>query len=66
MYEIERKDKKLIVRGPTGTILSASEESWVVYKQADEMKVSKLKDLSDQELILALATRVDLAGPPSR
>lgn len=64
MYQIERTDEKIIVRYGNKAIYSASPDSWIIYRDsrspADPPTVSRAKDLTDQQLLTALATAVEL------
>ena len=62
MYTIERKDKRIIVKKGEHLRLNAPEDSYVVYKESSsgEQKVTKLGDLQDEQLLLALANAIDI------
>jgi hypothetical protein len=62
VYTIERKDKRVIVKKGDHLRLNAPEDSYVVYKEAGsgDQKVSKLSDLQDHQLLLALANAIDI------
>lgn len=60
MYEIERKDGRVIVRKGEHPKLNAPEGSYLVYHTNTGNKVSRIKDLTDEQLLLALASVVDL------
>ena len=65
MYEIERKENRVIIRVGTKPVYSGAMESFLVYKEgspgsAPFVKVSKVKDLTDEQLLLALANVVEL------
>lgn len=60
-YEIERADGRIIVRMGSRPKLNAPETSYIVYKDAaGEQRVSKVKDLTDEQLLLALANWIEL------
>lgn len=62
MYEIERKDDRIIVRRGSHVLFSATKSSWVVYREGpnQEVKISHAGDLTDQQLLLALANAIEL------
>lgn len=60
MYQIERKDGKVIIRRDGKLVYSDSDDSYVIYHQKDDLKVSRVRDLKDNDLLLALATMVEL------
>jgi hypothetical protein len=61
MYEIERKEKEIIIRKGTYAVFTASPDSWIVYRSDDgKMMASKLKDLTEERLLLALANVVEI------
>jgi hypothetical protein len=61
VYEIERKEKEVLVKRSGHTMYSAPLESFIIYKpKGDETVVSKVGDLTDDKLLLALATAVQI------
>lgn len=62
MYEIERTDKEVLVKRSGHTIYSAPLHSFIIHrrKSEDMPVVSKVGDLADDKLLLALATAVEL------
>ncbi len=65
MYEIERKDGQVIIRAGGKPVYVGAMESSVVYREELSLfvKVSRVKDLTDEELLVALANAVDLKTP---
>jgi hypothetical protein len=62
MYEIERKDGQVIIRRAGHAVHSISLASYIVYKLGEEPKVSKIKDLTDEQLLLALVSALKITG----
>ena len=61
MYEIERANGRVIVRKGEKLKLNAPEDSYVIHKPGPQLTtVTKLKDLNDAQLLLALASSVDI------
>ncbi len=60
MYEIKRDDKRVVIWKGDGTVLDAPEESYLIYDSKGAATVSKLKDLKDPELLIALANAIAL------
>ena len=61
MYEIERKDGRVIVRKGDNPRLNAPDSSSIVYKDANGATVvNRLKDLKDDQLLIALASAIEL------
>lgn len=64
MYSIERAENTVIVRdGNTRAIFVAPPDSFIVYKGANSsnvVEISKVKDLSDEKLLLALVNAVEI------
>ena len=66
VYEVTRENNRVIVRksNTAGSVLNAPADSYIVYASgaSGELAVAKVGDLSDEQLLLALARAVDL-GP---
>jgi hypothetical protein len=65
VYEIERKETRAIIRVGAKPIYNGALESFLVYKEGSpgiqpSVKVSKVKDLTDEQLLFALANVVEL------
>jgi hypothetical protein len=61
MYTIERKDGFVEVKDSDGKIVyKASTDSFMIYKQQDLIQVARIKELKDENLLIALATAVKL------
>lgn len=62
MYQVERKDGKVRITAGGSVIFNEAEGSLVLYRsRADgEFQVSKIGDLTDSQLLIALATAVTL------
>lgn len=62
MYEIKRENGRVIIRKGSAAqpILSADETSFVIFEQDGKRTVSRLKDLTDEQLLMALASPVPL------
>jgi hypothetical protein len=65
MYEIKRDGGRVIITKSVGdkteTVFNATNEAYVVYAQAGDIRtVTKIKDLPDADLLLALANAVSL------
>lgn len=61
MYQIERKDGRVIVRKGESAKFNASEDSYLIFRGDDgSQQVSKVKDLTDVQLLLALANAIEL------
>lgn len=58
MYEVERKEDRIIVRSGNAPVFTANPNSFLIHKDDGKIKVSKLKDMTDQGLLMALATIV--------
>lgn len=56
MYEVERKEDSIIVRSGSTPVYAANPNSFLIHKDDGKIKVSKLRDLTDQGLLMALAT----------
>ena len=60
MYQVRRSSGNVIVSRNDSPVFSAPDESFLVYKVGEELKVSKAKDLTDEALLLALANAVEI------
>lgn len=62
MYEVRRRDGQVTVVRGSMSRLRVSEESYVVYRDPCDatQKVSKWKELDDQQVLLALANVIEL------
>jgi hypothetical protein len=61
VYEVKRENGKVIVTKGSHSKLNAPEDSYVVFKDANGVQhVSKLKELNDEQLLLALANAIDI------
>ena len=65
MYEIERKENRVVVRVGQKTIYSGVPESFLIYREGSPgtqtvTRVIKVKDLTDELLLFALANVVEL------
>lgn len=60
MYEIRREGGRVLITKGTTEILNAPDGSYIVYKDQDVQKVTKVKDLPDEKLLLALANVIRL------
>jgi len=62
MYEIKRDNGRVVIHkgGGASPILSASEDSYVVFEKDGKASVSKVKDLPDDQLLLALSSAIPL------
>ena len=59
VYQIERKDGKVIIRRGDKTIFSEPLDSWVVWNDG-QSKASRISDLKDDQLLIALSKTVDI------
>jgi len=60
VYIIERKDSRIIVRQDDQPKFSAPEDSYIIYNSPAGQKCAKLKDLPDDQLLLAIANKIEL------
>ena len=60
MYEIERKQDQVIIRREGRAVYTTSVASFIVHQSETGLHVSKVKDLTDEQLLLALANAVPL------
>jgi hypothetical protein len=65
MYEIERKENRVIVRVGSKPVYSGVPESFLIYKETipgnqPVVKIIQVKDLTDEQLLFALANVVEL------
>jgi hypothetical protein len=65
MYEIERKEDRVIVRFGQKTVYSGVPNSYLIYREASsgtapQLRVLKVKDFTDEQLLFALANVVEL------
>jgi hypothetical protein len=64
MYEIERKDQQVIIRRGGHAVYTASLDSWIVYRtgstKGPEQGAAQIKDLTDQNLLLALVNALEI------
>ena len=62
VYTVERKEGKIFVRDVNGKVVyGSSDEGFIIYTQGNgEAQVSKVKDLSDTQLLKAIATSVSI------
>lgn len=62
MYEIKRENGRVVIHKGVGAsaILNASEDSYVVFEKDGKASVSKVKDLPDDQLLLALSSAIPL------
>ena len=61
MYRVEKLDGKVIVRDAEGhAVYSAPEDSYLVHRESTGVKVSRVKDLPDAQLLLALVNLVKI------
>ena len=60
MYEIERKENEVIIRKGGHAVYSAPLTAYIIYKSGDDQLVSKVKDLTDEKLLLALANVIEI------
>lgn len=59
MYSVSRTDNGVTISGPNGTVVyRTTEDAFVAYKDGDQLKVARVKDLDDGALVLALARAV--------
>lgn len=63
VYTIERKDGKTLVRNIGGKVIYSSPDEGYIIRRADDgtVEVLKVKDLSDTQLLAALASSVKIA-----
>ena len=61
MYEIERQDKAVIIRKGGHVIYSATPDSYLAYRSGDDQLVSQVKDLTNDELLLALVNAIEIS-----
>ena len=67
MYQIQRKGSDVQIFGPTGiSICTTTQESYVVFKDGDGLQCKQVKELSDRDLILALASAVRIVTDDKR
>jgi hypothetical protein len=60
MYRIKRTDTNVAVLKGSTPVFSAHPDSYVVYEEGDERKDSRIGELTDEQLLLALANRVPI------
>ncbi len=61
MYEVARKDNEVIIYRNEHAIYSAKLDSFVVHRDSSgQLKISKVKDLTDEALLKALAEAVEI------
>ena len=61
LYEVQRNGNTVIVKKGTLVKLNAPKDSFVIYKEGNDQKVSKLGDLTDEQLLLALVNALDIS-----
>jgi hypothetical protein len=67
MYEIERKEDKVVIRRGGHAVYSAPLESYILYRENNNrVVVAKVKDLTDDLLLLALASAVEIKEENSK
>lgn len=64
MYEIARNGGRVIItqgdRDKPVVVFNASQDAYVMYTKDSGQRVTKVKDLPDEELLLALANAIHL------
>lgn len=67
MYSVNRKDNYVTISGPSGKqIYSTTQDAFVVYKEKDSLLCKQVRELSDNQLILALASAVRIITDDGR
>ena len=60
MYEVERKDKQVIIRKNGHAVYTASLDAYIIYDEPEKGRtVARVKDLTDDKLLLALSRAVE-------
>ena len=62
MYKVERGDDKIIIRSAmkNSAVFIAHPDSLIIYETPNGTEISKVKDLNDESLLLALVRIVEI------
>ena len=62
MYEIERRDKEVIIRKDGHAVYNAPLDSYIVWREGGtgDQQVSQVKDLTNDKLLLALVNAIEI------
>lgn len=61
MYEVRRRDNEVIIYRGQDLVYQANNDSYIIRRDSNGgFRVNKVKDLKDDELLIALADSVEL------